>query len=62
MVNSELVCLNFEQDDSSPCGLLMSYGPDMPDYFRKVAGYADTTLNGAKPADASRAAQPVSSR
>ena len=41
MVNCERVCLIFEQDDSSACGLLMSYGPDMPDYFRKAAGYAD---------------------
>ena len=58
MVNCELVCLIFEQDDSSPCGLLMSYGPEMPDYFRKAASYADKILNGAKPADASRAAGP----
>ena len=44
MVNCELVCLIFEQDDSSPCGLLMSYGSDMPDYFRKATGYADKSL------------------
>lgn len=34
-----------------PYGLLMSYGQDFPDYFRKAAGYADRVLRGAKPAD-----------
>jgi putative tryptophan/tyrosine transport system substrate-binding protein len=34
-----------------PYGLLMSYGQDFPDFFRRSAAIADKILKGAKPAD-----------
>ena len=32
-------------------GVLITYGPDFADIFRRAANYVDETLKGARPAD-----------
>jgi putative tryptophan/tyrosine transport system substrate-binding protein len=34
-----------------PYGVLMSYGPDIPDFFRRGVAYTDKILKGVKPQD-----------
>ena len=37
--------------DYAEVGGLIAYGPDIPDNFRRAAGYVDKVLKGAKPAE-----------
>ena len=37
--------------ETAQAGLLVSYGPNFPAFFRRTAEYVDKILRGAKPAD-----------
>jgi putative ABC transport system substrate-binding protein len=42
---------SFRAEEFVVSGGLMSYGPNLPDLYRRGAGYASRIIKGAKPAD-----------
>jgi putative tryptophan/tyrosine transport system substrate-binding protein len=49
-IQNRLPAVSFSKEFAE-LGILMSYGPDLPEMFRKAADYVDRILTGAKPAD-----------
>jgi len=45
------VATMFQRRENAEAGGLISYGPDITDQFRQVAGYVDRIFQGAKPGD-----------
>jgi putative tryptophan/tyrosine transport system substrate-binding protein len=41
----------FQVKDNVAAGGLMSYGPSLPELFRRAATYVEKILNGARPSD-----------
>src|ERR1700730_806657 len=48
--HNQLPAVSFAKEFAE-MGSLMSYGPDLPEMYRKAADYVDRILTGAKPAD-----------